>query len=203
MSIEIKISKTPIKYQYAMELLEKRVNDIKNRNASDLLWILEHPKIYTKGIRGSDNDIIDKRIEVISTNRGGKITLHNLGQKIIYFVIDLNKKKKDIRKFVQIIEKSIIQFLKLYDINGKPSRKNIGIWVDKKKIAAIGIKVKKWIAYHGCSININNNLEDYLKINPCGLKNQDVTSISKISKKKIKNANDKLIKIFIKNLSSI
>ena len=203
MSIEIKISKTPIKYQYAMELLEKRVNDIKNRNASDLLWILEHPKIYTKGIRGSDNDIIDKRIEVISTNRGGKITLHNLGQKIIYFVIDLNKKKKDIRKFVQIIEKSIIQFLKLYDINGKPSRKNIGIWVDKKKIAAIGIKVKKWIAYHVCSININNNLEDYLKINPCGLKNQDVTSISKISKKKIKNANDKLIKIFIKNLSSI
>ena len=203
MRIEIKISKTPIKYQYAMKLLEKRVNDIKNRNASDLLWILEHPKIYTKGIRGSDNDIIDKRIEVISTNRGGKITLHNPGQKIIYLVIDLNKKKKDVRNFVQIIEKSIIQFLKLYDINGKPNRKNIGIWVDKKKIAAIGIKVKKWIAYHGCSININNNLEDYLKINPCGLKNQDVTSVSKISKKKIKNVNDKLVKIFIKNLSSI
>ena len=203
MRIEIKISKTPIKYQYAMKLLEKRVNDIKNRNASDLLWILEHPKIYTKGIRGSDNDIIDKRIEVISTNRGGKITLHNPGQKIIYLVIDLNKKKKDIRNFVQIIEKSIIEFLKLYDINGKPNRKNIGIWVDKKKIAAIGIKVKKWIAYHGCSININNNLEDYLKINPCGLKNQDVTSVSKISKKKIKNLNDKLIKIFIKNLSGI
>ena len=186
MSIEIKISKTPIKYQYAMKLLEKRVNDIKNRKASDLLWLLEHPKIYTKGIRGSDNDIIDKRIEVISTNRGGKITLHNPGQKIIYLVIDLNKKKKDIRNFVQIIEKSIIEFLKLYDINGKPNRKNIGIWVDKKKIAAIGIKVKKWIAYHGCSININNNLEDYLKINPCGLKNQDVTSVSKISKKKLK-----------------
>ena len=203
MSIEIKISKTPIKYKYAMKLLEKRVNDIKNRKASDLLWLLEHPKIYTKGIRGSDNDIIDKRIEVISTNRGGKITLHNPGQKIIYLVIDLNKKKKDIRNFVQIIEKSIIQFLKLYDIVGKPNRKNIGIWVDKKKIAAIGIKVKKWIAYHGCSININNNLEDYLKINPCGLKNQDVTSVSKISKKKIKNLNDKLIKIFIKNLSGI
>ena len=118
-------------------------------------------------------------------------------------VIDLNKKKKDIRNFVQIIEKSIIQFLKLYDIIGKPNRKNIGIWVDKKKIAAIGIKVKKWIAYHGCSININNNLEDYLKINPCGLKNQDVTSVSKIAKKKIKNVNDKLVKIFIKNLSSI
>ena len=203
MSIEIKISKSPIEYKYAIKLLEKRVNDIKNRKASDLLWLLEHPKIYTKGIRGSDNDIIDKRIEVISTNRGGKITLHNPGQKIIYLVIDLNKRKKDIRNFVQIIEKSIIQFLKLYDINGKPNRKNIGIWVDKKKIAAIGIKVKKWIAYHGCSININNNLEDYLKINPCGLKNQDVTSVSKISKKKIKNVNDKLVKIFIKNLSSI
>ena len=198
MSIEIKISKTPIKYKYAMKLLEKRVNDIKNRKASDLLWLLEHPKIYTKGIRGSDNDIIDKRIEVISTNRGGKITLHNPGQKIIYLVIDLNKKKKDIRNFVQIIEKSIIQFLKLYDIIGKPNRKNIGIWVDKKKIAAIGIKVKKWIAYHGFSINIDNDISNYKKIIPCGIKNKEVTTLKNIKKQNY----GKFSQIMVKNLLS-
>ena len=133
MSVEIKISKSPINYENAMEILEKRVNAVKNREASDLLWILEHPKTYTKGIRGSENDIIDKQIKVISTNRGGKITLHNPGQKIIYFVIDLNKRKRDIRKFVQFIEQSIIQFLKLYNIQGKTNKKNIGIWVKKKK----------------------------------------------------------------------
>ena len=202
MSIEIKISKTPIKYKYAMKLLEKRVNDIKNRKASDLLWLLEHPKIYTKGIRGSDNDIIDKRIEVISTNRGGKITLHNPGQKIIYLVIDLNKKKKDIRNFVQIIEKSIIQFLKLYDIKGKPNRKNIGIWVDKKKIAAIGIKVKKWIAYHGFALNISNDLNVYKKIVPCGIRDRGVSNLNNIKKQNYKNIENDLIKNFLSNIKN-
>tara|TARA_A100001011_G_scaffold321063_1_gene341874 strand:- start:26 stop:637 length:612 start_codon:yes stop_codon:yes gene_type:complete len=203
MSVEIKISKSPINYENAMEILEKRVNAVKNREASDLLWILEHPKTYTKGIRGSENDIIDKQIKVISTNRGGKITLHNPGQKIIYFVIDLNKRKRDIRKFVQFIEQSIIQFLKLYNIQGKTNKKNIGIWVKKKKIAAIGIRIKRWIAYHGCSININNNLKDYLRINPCGLKNQDVTSVANITRRKLVNIDEKIIKIFIENLKDI
>ena len=203
MSVEIKISKSPINYENAMEILEKRVNAVKNREASDLLWILEHPKTYTKGIRGSENDIIDKQIKVISTNRGGKITLHNPGQKIIYFVIDLNKRKRDIRKFVQFIEQSIIQFLKLYNIQGKTNKKNIGIWVKEKKIAAIGIRIKRWIAYHGCSININNNLKDYLRINPCGLKNQDVTSVANITGRKLVNVDEKIIKIFIENLKDI
>ena len=161
MIVEVKISKKLVPYERAMNLLEKRVVDVKNGKKKELLWILEHPIIYTGGIRSKDSDILDKNIKYIRTNRGGKITLHNPGQKIVYFVINLNKRKRDIRKFINIIEKSVIEFLNTYKISGKSDRKNIGIWVKNKKISAIGIKVKKWIAYHGCSININNNLSDY------------------------------------------
>ena len=161
MNIDIKISKRPIPYISAIKFLEKRVNNIKNENAKDFLWILEHPTTYTAGIRSNTNEIIDRKIKIISTNRGGKITLHNRGQKIIYFAINLNNKKKDIRGFINTIEVSIIEFLKKYNIESKSDRKNIGIWVNNKKIAAIGVKIKRWIAYHGCSININNNLKDY------------------------------------------
>ena len=169
----------------------------------ELLWILEHPRIYTGGVRSRESEILDKKIKYISTNRGGKITLHNPGQKIVYFVINLNKRKKDIRRFINIIEKSVIEFLKIYKINGKSDKKNIGIWVKNKKISAIGIRVKKWIAYHGCSININNNLQDYKKIIPCGLDNKKVTSLKDLGIYKINNINENLERIFLKNLSKI
>ena len=186
-----------------MKLLNKRVAEIKNKEKSDLLWILEHPVTYTAGIRYNRNEILDKKIKIIKTNRGGKITLHNPGQKIIYFVLDLNKRKKDIRKLIQMIEKSIIEFLKMYKINAKTDKKNIGIWVNKKKIAAIGLRVSRWIAFHGCSININNDLNQYLKIVPCGLDNKKVTSIYEEKNIKIKNIEHKLIDIFIKNIKKI
>ena len=203
MSIEIKISRRRISYINAMKLLNKRVAEIKNKEKSDLLWVLEHPVTYTAGIRYNRNEILDKKIKIIKTNRGGKITLHNPGQKIIYFVLDLNKRKKDIRKLIQMIEKSIIEFLKMYKINAKTDKKNIGIWVNKKKIAAIGLRVSRWIAFHGCSININNDLNQYLKIVPCGLDNKKVTSIYEEKNIKIKNIEHKLIDIFIKNIKKI
>ena len=133
MSIEIKISNKPIPYNKAVNIMEKRVNDIKN-GKNDLIWILEHPIIFTAGVRSKENEILDKNIEVIKTNRGGKITLHNPGQKIIYLVFNLNNKKRDIRNFIYLIEKSIIEFLNIYKIKGKSDRKNIGIWVKKKKL---------------------------------------------------------------------
>ena len=203
MSIEVKISKRRISYKNAMKILLKRVDQIKANKGKELLWILEHPTTFTAGIRSTDNEIIDKRIKIINTNRGGKTTLHNPGQKIIYFVLDLNKRKKDIRKLITTIEKSIIEFLKIYKILGKSDKKNIGIWVNKKKIAAIGLRVSKWIAYHGCSININNNLKEYLKIIPCGLDNQKITSIYQEKKIKIRNIEKKLVKIFLKNINNI
>ncbi|MDA8757648.1 lipoyl(octanoyl) transferase LipB [Candidatus Pelagibacter bacterium] len=203
MSIEIKISKKRISYKMAMLYLNKRVEEVKIGKNRDLLWILEHPTIYTAGVSFSQKEIIDKKIKVIKSNRGGKITLHNPGQKIIYFVINLNKKKKDIRKLINVLERSLIEFLKIYKIQAKTDKKNIGIWVNDKKIAAIGIRVSRWVAFHGCSINISNNLNQYLKIIPCGLSNKKVTSILQEIGVKPKDFEKELANIFIKNINNI
>ncbi len=203
MSIEVKISKKRIPYKTAILYLNKRVEEVKSDKNRELLWILEHPTTYTAGVSFSKKEIIDKKIKIVKSNRGGKITLHNPGQKIIYFVINLNKRKKDIRKLINSIEKSIIQFLENYKIKAKNDKKNIGIWVKGKKIAAIGIRVSRWVAYHGCSINISNNLNQYLKIVPCGLDNKKVTSMSKLIDFKPKNFENNLANIFIKNINNI
>ena len=203
MTLEIKISKKLIPYKSALKFLKKRVDSLKKQKGKDLLWILEHPLTFTGGIRSKKEEILDKKIKIIETNRGGKITLHNPGQKIVYFVLNLNNKKKDIRNLVKQIEVSIIQFLKIYIIKDYSDKENIGVWVKGKKIAAIGIRVSQWIAYHGCSININNNLEHYKKIVPCGLDNNNITSIENESKKKITNINRNLQKTFIKKLKNI
>ena len=203
MSIEIKFSKKRISYEKAMLFMNKRVQEVKNGDNKELLWVLEHPKTYTAGVSFKKNEVIDKKIKIIKTNRGGKITLHNPGQKIIYFVIDLNKRKKDIRKLITTLENSIIEFLKSYKIKAKEDKKNIGIWVKGKKIAAIGLRISRWVAFHGISINISNNLKEYLKIIPCGLDNTKITSI--YSEKKIvpKNYEKLLINILIKNINKI
>ena len=203
MSIEIKISKKRVSYKKAMLYLNKRVEEVKYGKNRELLWILEHPTTYTAGVSYDKKEIIDKNIRVIQSNRGGKITLHNPGQKIIYFVIDLNNRKKDIRKLINILEISIINFLKIFKIKSQKDKKNIGIWVNNKKIAAIGIRVSRWIAYHGCSINISNDLSQYLKIIPCGLSNKKITSILIEKGVNPKNYENKLANIFIKNINKL
>ena len=204
MKIEIKKSIKSIEYKDAIDFLEKRLVQINQKKASELIWILEHPSIYTAGTNYNENEIIDKSINVIKTNRGGKITYHGPGQTICYFVIDLNKRKKDIRKFTTTIENIIIQTLKEYKISSFNDRDNIGIWINHenkiKKIAAIGIRVSKWIAYHGFSINVNNNLENYNKIVPCGIKNKSVTNLKIIKDQNYDELSDKIINNFIKNL---
>ena len=203
MTLEVKVSKKLVPYTLAYKKLRKRVDSIKKHKSRDLLWILEHPLTYTGGIRSSEKEVLDKKITLIKTNRGGKITLHNPGQKIIYLALNLNKRKKDIRNLVKNIENSIIEFLKIYKIRSYADKKNIGIWVNGKKIAAIGIRVTQWIAYHGCSININNSLNPYKKIIPCGLDNKKVTSIKEEINVNITNVEENLKKIFIKNLKNI
>ena len=204
MKIEIKKSTKPVEYKEAIDLLEKRLFQIKQKNVAELIWILEHPSIYTAGTSYNESEILDKSINIVKTNRGGKITYHGPGQNICYFVIDLNKRKKDIRKFTAIIENTIIQTLNEYQIKSFNDRDNIGIWVNHenkiKKIAAIGIRVSKWIAYHGFSININNDLENYNKIVPCGIKDKKVSNLKLIRNQNYDELNDKIIYNFIKNL---
>ena len=126
MNIEIKKSKKPIKYKDALELMENRLVEISNNEAQELIWILEHKEIYTAGTSYSESEILNKSIEVYKTNRGGKITYHGPGQLIFYFVIDLKKRKKDIRKFISVIEKSIIDTFKIYNIKSFADKDNIG-----------------------------------------------------------------------------
>ena len=184
MDIEIKKSIKPVNYKSAINMLEKRVQNLALNNGRELIWFLEHKSIFTAGTNYKENEIIEKNIEIFKTNRGGKITWHGPGQIICYMVINLNKRKKDIRKFISVIEKSIIDTLRELDIKSFNDRKNIGIWINHKnkikKIAAIGIRVKKWIAFHGFSINYSNSLEEYKKIIPCGIKDKGIITIRDI-----------------------
>ena len=204
MSIEIKKSIKPVNYLDAISFLEKRVEKIINKQEKELIWILEHPSIFTAGTSYNEKDIIDKKIDITKTSRGGKITWHGPGQLICYLVIDLNNRKKDIRKFVQIIEKSIIESLEEIGVRSQSDRKNIGIWVksnkEEKKIAAIGIKVKKWIAYHGFSLNINNDLSNYKKIIPCGVSDKGITSLKELNIYKFSKLSEIILKRLIFNL---
>ena len=203
MSIEIKKSIKPINYFDAINALETRLKELYEYNGDELIWTLEHNEVFTAGTSYKENEIIDKSIKILETNRGGKITYHGPGQLICYFVLDL-RKKKDIRKFITIIEKTIIQTLKFYKIETFPDKDNIGIWHksnnEVKKIAAIGIRVSKWIAYHGFAININNDLENYKKIIPCGISDKGVTNLKNILDQDYSNLSDILIKNFISNL---
>ena len=203
MNIEVKISSKPVPYIRALNTLEKRVMDVEKGTKRELIWILEHPVTFTAGIRSKPNEVLDKKIRIIKTNRGGKVTLHSPGQKIIYFVINLNNRKKDIRRLINILEESLIEFFSVYKIKARSDKKNIGIWAKNKKISAIGIKVKRWIAYHGCSININNDLKLYEKIVPCGLNNKKITSLKKLKVKKFRKVNNNIKTIFLKKLSKI
>ena len=203
MTLQVKISKKLVSYEMAFSFLRKRVELIKKSKKNELIWILEHPLTFTSGIRSKKNEILDKKIKIIKTNRGGKITLHNPGQKIVYFALNLNNRKKDVKNLIKQIELSIINFLKLYKIKSKADKQNIGIWVKDKKIASIGIRVSNWVAYHGFSININNDLSPYKKIIPCGLDNTKITSIKLESKVQVLNVENKLRDIFLKNLKNI
>jgi lipoyl(octanoyl) transferase len=203
MTLEVKISKKLVPYDAAISILKKRVALVKKLEAKELIWILEHPLVYTAGIRSKEKEILDKEIKIVKTNRGGKITLHCPGQKIVYFVLNLNKRKKDIKNLVKQIELCIINFLKLYNIKGYADKENIGIWVKDKKIAAIGLRVSNWVAYHGFSINVSNDLNYYKKIIPCGLSNTKITSIKTECNTKILDTANKLKDIFLKNLKNI
>ena len=197
MNIEVKNSVKPVDYLESMKILEKRVEDVSSGKKGELLWILEHKTVYTGGTSSNPRDLINNKIKIVKTNRGGKYTVHSPGQKIIYFVLNLNKRKKDIRKLVHQIENCIINILNEYKITSYSDRKNIGIWVEEKKIAAIGIRVKKWIAYHGFSLNICNDLTKYDSIIPCGINDKGITSFKDLGINDYNNINKIITRKFL------
>ena len=206
MFIDIKKSTKPVKYNDAIQFLEKRVEEVHHKKSNELIWVLEHMSTFTAGKTYKKNEILDNKINLVKTTRGGKITWHGPGQLVCYFVIDLKNRDKDIRKFLNLIEKTIIETLKKYQINSFSDRENIGIWIkDKnkvKKISAIGIRIKRWIAYHGFSLNISNTLASYKKIVPCGIKNKGITNLKLIKNQNYKNIKDEIVYNFIKNLEA-
>ena len=206
MNIEIKKSIKPVNYEKAIKFLEERLTNIDKKNAKDLIWILEHDEIYTAGTSYGKSEILNKNVNLIETNRGGKFTYHGPGQIICYFVIDLKKRERDIRKFITLIEKTIIESLSEFSIESFGDPKNIGIWLNHnqeiKKIAAIGVRVSKWIAYHGFSINVNNDLTKYNNIIPCGIKDKGITNLKEIKNLDYKKLEDIIIKNFTKNLEN-
>ena len=201
MNIEVKNTIKPTNYAGSMKILEKRVQDVLFGKKEEFLWILEHKTVYTAGTSSNEKDLIDKNLPIFNTNRGGKYTVHSPGQKVIYFVLNLNKRKKDIRMLINNIESCIMDILREFKIKSYPDRDNIGIWVkngnNSMKIAAIGIRVRKWIAYHGFTLNVSNDLTKYKKIIPCGIKDKGITSLKNMGIKNYKNINEIIAKKFL------
>ena len=208
-NIDIKTSNQNIEYFDALNFMEKKVDKILNNKENEMLWFLNHHHIYTCGTSANRNEILSKtNIPILQTNRGGKTTYHGPGQRVVYFMINLNKRKKDIRKFVNIIENSVISLLKEFGIEATTFPERIGIWVIKsqgnklskeKKIGAIGLRIRKWVTYHGLSFNINPDLKFYENINACGLNNYSSTSLKDLC---INLTNKEFDKIFKKNFNS-
>ena len=201
MTIEVKNSVKPVDYIESMKLLENRVSDVFLGKENELLWLIEHKSVFTAGTSSDDNDLLDKSVDVIKTSRGGKHTFHGPGQKVVYFVLNLNKREKDIRILINKIENCIIEVLKEFGIKSYTDKKNIGIWVTNQKstmkIAAIGIRVKKWIAYHGFAINVSNDLSKYKSIVPCGIKDKGITNLESMGIKNYNNIDKVIIKKFL------
>ena len=214
MNIEIKKQYDLVDYEASVKFMQLRVNEISRNLQKELIWFLNHDHIYTKGTSANENEILKtNEIKIVKTNRGGKTTYHGPGQRIVYFMIDLNSKKKDIRKFITIIEQSLIDFLKNYKINATTFKDRVGIWVTGKdgktfdkeeKIGAIGLRLQKWITYHGLSFNIKPDMTNYEYINACGLENFKNTSLFELGIKLDEECFDnEYSKIFLKNLQQL
>ena len=207
--MEFKIDTLPQDFKRSIQSMEKRVNNIIDQTEGEMTWLLNYPPIYTCGSSENDNDLLDNsKFPIFKTNRGGKYTYHGPGQRIIYLMIDLNQRNKDIKEFMKLIENIILKILKRFGVNGVLNHEHHGIFIKKDdgnlyKIASIGVKFNKWVSYHGFSFNLNPNLEHYSGINPCGLDNKNVTSLSDIGIEFDKEIFDDIIIEEINNAFSI
>ena len=200
-----------INYPDALEQMEQIVSGLISGNDLEHVWLLEHPELYTAGTSANLSDLIDPDLfPVYSSKRGGQYTYHGPGQRIAYTMLDLNKRGKDVRKYVHSLEEWIIQTLAEFDIKGERRKDRVGVWVvrdDKPasssgqfmedKIAAVGVRLRKWISFHGIAINVNPNLNHYKGIVPCGIQQHGVTSLADLGLKvTIEDLDKALIKTF-------
>lgn len=179
--IEWKISDTLVPYPEAVTFMEERVQAIQSGHAKELVWLLEHPPLYTAGTSSKASDLIDPgKFPVFETGRGGQFTYHGPGQRVVYVMIDLKRRSKDVRAFVNALEEWVIQALKGLGISGEVRSGRVGIWVDtpqgEKKIAAIGVRLRQWVSFHGIAINVSPDLSHFSGIVPCGISQFGVTS---------------------------
>lgn len=184
--LEIKFSDHPVPYLEALAFMEKRVAEIAAGQAQECLWFLEHPPIYTAGTSAQDQDLITPaRFPVYTTGRGGQFTYHGPGQRVVYIMLNLDQRGRDIRRFVSNIENWIIASLADFNIRAQTVPGRVGVWVDRPelgaarqdKIAAIGVRVRRWVSFHGLSINVEPDLDHFSGIIPCGITDQGVTSM--------------------------
>ena len=187
-TIEWKISNTPIDYDFAISEMQKRVTNIKANTNKELVWLLEHESIFTAGTSAKDKDLINNQVETRHTGRGGQWTWHGPGQRVVYVMLNLKKRLPDIKAYVNALEEWIILTLEDFNIVGVRLENKPGVWVANKnksydKVAALGVRISSWVSWHGISININPNLEEFKNIIPCGINDGGVTSLYNLNRK--------------------
>lgn len=194
--VEWRIDETLIDYEYALKFMEERVAAIRQGEAKELIWLLQHPPLYTAGTSADDKDLLIKdKFPVYKTGRGGEFTYHGPGQRVIYVMLDLTKRKQDLRLFISALEEWIIRTLKCFGIVGERREDRVGVWVQtgnldtkqqflysESKIAAIGIRIRRWVSFHGIALNINPDLSHYNGIVACGLSDYGITSFAQLNK---------------------
>lgn len=187
-TIEWKISDTPIDYDFAISEMQRRVTKIKSNTNKELVWLLEHESIFTAGTSARDEDLINSQVKTRHTGRGGQWTWHGPGQRVAYVMLNLKKRLPDIKAYVNALEEWIILTLEDFNIVGVRLENKPGVWVANKnksydKVAALGVRISSWVSWHGISININPNLEEFKNIIPCGINDGGVTSLYNLNRK--------------------
>ena len=186
--VEWSISGRPIAYADGISAMEQRIAAIATGDAPELVWLLEHPPLYTSGTSAKPGDFVDSRFPLFQTGRGGQMTYHGPGQRVAYVMLDLKRRGPDVRKFVATLEEWLIRTLAVFNVRGERREDRIGVWVKRPdkvagsedKIAALGIRVKQWVTLHGVSLNVEPDLKHFSGIVPCGVSEQryGVTSLA-------------------------
>jgi lipoyl(octanoyl) transferase len=175
--VEWRISATPVPYPEAVAEMESRAADIAGQRAAELVWLLEHPPLYTSGTSGKEGDLLDPRFPLFTTGRGGQVTYHGPGQRVAYVMLDLKRRRPDVRAYVAGLEEWIIRTLDAFNVRGERREDRVGVWVRRPdkgagyedKIAAIGVRLRRWVSFHGIAINVEPELSHFSAIVPCGV----------------------------------